>query len=344
MVSQQQLVAELQERGYHVTERQLRDWRAKGLLPRLHRRSQGRGLGILRYWEDNEVILSQAMAVCDLLQRNGRTKWVPLGLWFARECDPRNLARDGLLTAAQAQSSLAAIISGMFDAADFKYRADAPKDERWYWLAPMLLDAERVPSYANAWWERTLARNWSETAADDDGWISHVKQAVQTIHDVHNSESVLGSLPADLFEVLALAASAGPATAALRAFERIGGHDDVALPTVADAAAVVGRASLTLFNHADLELEAFTRKKEIQLLVRSDLHRVRRRHDQVSALPEQPNAGTKTHSFGAIATAANDAKAVTVHCVAERFGGGFVNFIGFVRPRNCPSHVFEEVP
>lgn len=173
-------------------------------------------------------------------------------LSFARECDPRNLARDGLLTAAQAQSSLAAIISGMFDTAGFKYRADAPKDERWYWLAPMLLDAERVPSYANAWWERTLARNWSETADDDDGWISHVKLAVQTVRDVHNGESVPGALPEDLFEVLALAASAGPATAALRAFERIGGHDDVALPTVADAAATVGRASLTLFNHAEV--------------------------------------------------------------------------------------------
>lgn len=83
MVSQTQLVAELQERGYHVTERQLRDWRAKRLLPPLNRRSQGRGLGVLRYWEDNEVILSQAMAVCDLLNRRGQTKWVPLGLWFA---------------------------------------------------------------------------------------------------------------------------------------------------------------------------------------------------------------------------------------------------------------------
>jgi hypothetical protein len=83
MVSQTQLVAELQERGYHVTERQLRDWRAKGLLPPLNRRSQGRGLGVLRYWEDNKIILSQAIAVCDLLDRNGRAKWVPLGLWFA---------------------------------------------------------------------------------------------------------------------------------------------------------------------------------------------------------------------------------------------------------------------
>jgi hypothetical protein len=83
MVSQTQLVAELQERGYHVTERQVRDWRAKGLLPPLNSRSRGRGLGVLRYWEGNEIILSQAIAVCDLLDRNGRTKWVPLGLWFA---------------------------------------------------------------------------------------------------------------------------------------------------------------------------------------------------------------------------------------------------------------------
>lgn len=83
MVSQTQLVAELQDRGYHVTERQLRDWRAKGLLPPLSSRSQGRGSGVLRYWEDSGTILSRAIAVCDLLDRNGRTKWVPLRLWFA---------------------------------------------------------------------------------------------------------------------------------------------------------------------------------------------------------------------------------------------------------------------
>jgi hypothetical protein len=83
MVSQTQLVAELKERGYDVTERQVRDWRVKGLLPPLNSRSRGRALGVLRYWESDEIILSQAMAVCDLLDRNGRTKWVPLGLWFA---------------------------------------------------------------------------------------------------------------------------------------------------------------------------------------------------------------------------------------------------------------------
>jgi hypothetical protein len=83
MVSQGQLVAELEARGYHVTERQLRDWRAKGLLPPLDLRSQGRGLGVVRYWKGKERILSRAMTVCDFLDRNGRAKWALLGLWFA---------------------------------------------------------------------------------------------------------------------------------------------------------------------------------------------------------------------------------------------------------------------
>jgi len=82
-MSQTQLVAELKERGYDVTERQVRDWRVKGLLPPLNSRGRGRALGVLRYWESDEIILSQAMAVRDLLDRNGRTSWVPLGLWFA---------------------------------------------------------------------------------------------------------------------------------------------------------------------------------------------------------------------------------------------------------------------
>jgi hypothetical protein len=76
--------------------------------------------------------------------------------------------------------------------------------------------------------------------------------AVQTLNDVRGGQLVLGSLPDDLFEILALAASAGPATAALHAFERIGGHDEVSLPAVSDAAATVGRAFLTLFNHTEV--------------------------------------------------------------------------------------------
>jgi len=195
---------------------------------------------------------------------SGRLGGMPLFLFvypcltFARECDPRNLARDGLLTAEQVRSSLADAIRKMFETAGFNGGADAPKDERWYWLAPMLLDATRFPSFADRWWERTLERDWpaagdeDDAEAEADAWVSHVKMAIETVNDVRGGKLVLGSPPEDLFEILALTASAGPATAALRAFERIGGHDEVALPAVSDAAAAVGRAFLALFNHAEV--------------------------------------------------------------------------------------------
>lgn len=83
MASPAQLVAELRRHGYEVSERQLRDWRRKGLLPLLDCRSQGRGLGVVRYWKNSERVVAQAMAVCDFLDGNGRVKWALLGLWCA---------------------------------------------------------------------------------------------------------------------------------------------------------------------------------------------------------------------------------------------------------------------
>src|SRR5580692_10518540 len=83
MLTQAQLVVDLQDRGYHVTARQLKDWRAKGLLPPLTGRGRGRGLGVGRHWQDGERVLSQGIAVRDLLNRKERVHWVFLGLWFA---------------------------------------------------------------------------------------------------------------------------------------------------------------------------------------------------------------------------------------------------------------------
>lgn len=62
----------------------------------------------------------------------------------------------------------------------------------------------------------------------------------------------LGAQPSDLFDILALGASAAPATAALRAYTRDqqgSGQTPVALR---DAAARTGKAFLRLFNHAEV--------------------------------------------------------------------------------------------
>ena len=62
----------------------------------------------------------------------------------------------------------------------------------------------------------------------------------------------LGLPPDDLLEVLGLAASAAPATAALRALTRTTRSDPAGCTALLDSAARTGRAFLTLFNHAEV--------------------------------------------------------------------------------------------
>ena len=76
----------------------------------------------------------------------------------------------------------------------------------------MLLDFAEFPFAAQEWWERAeLAQTWAGTEAgdEDDGWSSHVEQAKQTLNSILSGKDHLGTSPDDLFNVLALAASAG---------------------------------------------------------------------------------------------------------------------------------------
>ncbi len=77
-----QLGIELRHRGYDTTERKLRDWRDKGLLPPLMCCGRGRGSGVRHYWKDAGVI-DQAITVHDLLSRRARSEGALLGTWFA---------------------------------------------------------------------------------------------------------------------------------------------------------------------------------------------------------------------------------------------------------------------
>jgi len=58
--------------------------------------------------------------------------------------------------------------------------------------------------------------------------------------------------PYDLSDVLAPAASAAPASAALRAFMRVSRSNIASCLPLRDAAAQAGRAFLSLFNHAEV--------------------------------------------------------------------------------------------
>ncbi len=176
-------------------------------------------------------------------------------LAFARHCDPRELARGSRLTAAEVLAQFAVRIKGLIEKAGIAQEPKTGTDDRWYWLAPMLLDYSEFPFAAQEWWERAdLAQTWAGTEAsdEDDGWSSHVEQAKQTFDSIISGKDHLGTPPDDLFHVLALAASAAPATAAMRAYARASRTDPATCLPLRDIAARSGRSFLSLFNHAEV--------------------------------------------------------------------------------------------
>lgn len=141
---------------------------------------------------------------------------------------------------------------------------DGDADERWYWAAPILLDLNRDATSTKSWFgQANLAARWrgAEVAASDDevgdaddaepedAWAAHVRAARELAGDsVH-----LGRPPADLAEVLALNAVAGPAVTALRALARVaGGLQRVTDKSVRNQAGQVAEGFRSLFNQPDV--------------------------------------------------------------------------------------------
>jgi hypothetical protein len=118
----------------------------------------------------------------------------------------------------------------------------------------MLLDFAEFPDAAREWWDRAdLAQIWAgaEFGEEDAGWSSHVEHAKTTLDSIRKGKDRLGTPPDDLASVLALAASAAPATAAMRAYARASRTEPATCLPLRDVAARSGRAFLTLFNHAE---------------------------------------------------------------------------------------------
>jgi hypothetical protein len=176
-------------------------------------------------------------------------------LTFARDCDPRDLARENLFTAKEIQAKLADRVSRMVEGLSIAHDSGGNADERWYWLIPMLLDLSEFRTEAHLWWKRSrLVQLWggAESSEEDAGWSQHVNEAEKTLYEVREGKIRLGAPPVDLFDVLALAASAAPATVALRAYARAGRCNFADSFPLRDAAAQTGRAFITLFNHAEV--------------------------------------------------------------------------------------------
>jgi hypothetical protein len=120
------------------------------------------------------------------------------------------------------------------------------EDERWYWAAPFLLDADRVDAFidqggVNAYWEG------DDPPRQADRLNDHVSQ----VRELLRTGTPLGTPPADLADVLAWIAVAGPANVAVRALSRT-----TAIPLtdlrVRNGAARVAWGLRSLFNSPDV--------------------------------------------------------------------------------------------
>lgn len=131
--------------------------------------------------------------------------------------------REAIIAAAERRLALAVrpLISGR--------PSDGVVDERWYWAAPLLLDAQDDANRVREWIGRYgVHATWSGgagTAATaepedaDSAWSEVSEEARAVVRD----PGVLGRVPGDLVPVLALLALAAPGTTVLRSFARAAG-------------------------------------------------------------------------------------------------------------------------
>lgn len=198
--------------------------------------------------------------------------------WMARECDPLRIGAGYVGGEPLDLSGLLAAVKERLEPAVRELTRAAPSegtaDEAWYWAAPILLDRKADQARTQNFFDRHLAHWWSgrlhssemsdqtktEDALDtaeeegeevDEGslWNEHVDRARQAALGKFVPR---GAPPADLVDVLALLAVAGPATVCWRSLRRIGGEME---PEVDDSArhhaAEVGWHFRSLFNQPD---------------------------------------------------------------------------------------------
>jgi len=80
MQTPNEIIAELNARGYAITPRRLTDWRQKALLPPLVKHGQGQGRAWTYVWHEADIV-GQVIAVQELLRIHGHTDWLYVPLW-----------------------------------------------------------------------------------------------------------------------------------------------------------------------------------------------------------------------------------------------------------------------
>lgn len=190
MLTQDEVIAELDARGYEITPRRLVDWRQKELLPPLVKRGRGYPGGWIYVWED-PLVVDQAIAVQELLWLHGRTGWLYVPLWCLGFKVPLERVRAQLLTRlGRSQSHLTggnedpvAIADTVSALAFDEATRPGPRQGRRgaadvleYWLNLLVGDADYAPDWEG--WGQVAAQlsrfmGWDATdAKQEETWIT----------------------------------------------------------------------------------------------------------------------------------------------------------------------------
>jgi hypothetical protein len=136
---------------------------------------------------------------------------------LAKIGDPHRLARAGRQqpTLQEILSSVASVLKTALASLLARAPKSGPEDEAWYWATPILLDRLNDRKLTEEWFARPseLAQAWSGETDEAKGWLEHVEQAAEV---ALGQFAPKGRPPADLMDVLALLAIAGPGNCALR--------------------------------------------------------------------------------------------------------------------------------
>lgn len=194
--------------------------------------------------------------------------------FLMRECDPLDLSlqlQKKAGTVGVSASDVLALAQKKIQAALKDLGIDSPhsgpEDEAWYWAAPILLDRHSDRDLTESTFAaEDLAARWSDGQEaqgedDDTRWADHVRK----VRDLLKGSETLGRRPADLAEVLAQLAVAGPGTCAFRTFMRRANGtkpSPAALTVVRDQAAKVAWGFRGLFNIPEVSAMIRERKGE----------------------------------------------------------------------------------
>lgn len=169
---------------------------------------------------------------------------------LARLGDPLEISAESsrLLTAAEALKVVKERVAARLEPLLAGRATDGRVDERWYWATPFLLDSIEDPDATYAWIGRAnLSAAWAGPDERGEDFARHL-DAMRWL-----TPDVLGRPPADLVEIVAKFALAGPGVVALRALSRIvGGQASLSDEKVRDSAARIAWGLRSLFNHPEV--------------------------------------------------------------------------------------------